>query len=154
MHWPIPTWNQTKPRSKLIITTTIGQLIPPSKGIPFKSGYCFSYHINLPGYAYHFTRLFYKNNQPDNSNGLPVILVATLFLLLLKKRAHSHETIKQTISLKMQPLHLITKLIGPFIAAKLNFTSGWYGIAELTLAPKKIAMPIPWFTQAKDIKIW
>ena len=66
-----------------------------------------------------------ENNQADNSNGLPETLVATLTLfLLLQKWAHSHETIKQPISLKLQPIHLTTKLLGPLMTARLNFTNG------------------------------
>ena len=93
-----------------------------------------------------------KNNQTDNLSSLPVNFDHnSSFVLAAEKVGHSHETIKQPISLKLQPIHLTTELLGPLMTAKLNFASGWLGIAELTLAPKKVVMPMPWFTQAKDI---
>ena len=52
-------------------------------------------------------------------------MVATLALfLMLKKWAHSHETIKQPFNLKLQLIHLITELLGPLMTARLNFTNG------------------------------
>ena len=35
------------------------------------------------------------------------------------------------------------------MTAKINFTSGLFGIDKLNLAEKKVAMPMPWFTQEK-----
>ena len=59
-----------------------------------------------------------ENNQPDNSNGLPVNFGSNSnFIFTAAKWAHSHKTIKQ-------PIHLTTELLYPLMTARLNFTNG------------------------------
>ena len=91
-----------------------------------------------------------ENNQLDNSNSLPVNFCSNCILFYpLQKWVYSHKAVKLPISLELQITHLTTKLLCPLMTAKLNLTSGWFGIAELTLTPKKVVVPMPWFTQSK-----